>query len=120
MASREDLALGQPVSVTDQQRRVHSGEIVKVARALVTIKYGPHLDRVAKFRIDTQYASEERMAYGHGLRFRTMEQVAQAARRDTALGTIKAHGFMPRVSGSQPVPLVKLEAVAEVLEKNWP
>ncbi len=117
MASREELAEGQLVVVTDQQNRDHQGEIVTVGRTLVTIKYGPYRRRTGKFRIGSQRYNGE--IYGCGLTFRTMDQAVLDSRRAAALATIKAHDFMPRLHTMDQVPLGKLEAVAAVLE-NWP
>jgi len=116
MADRKDLAEKQPVQVVNQRGEILDGEIVKVGRTLVTIGWTAH--RPEQFRIDTQHYNGQ--SYGRGLRFYTMLQVELAARKAAALTTLKAHGFMPAVSGRREVPLEKLEGIAAMLELNWP
>lgn len=112
MADREDFAVGQEVVVSDD-RRQYPGEILKVGRTLVTIKYGPSWAQTAQFRMDSQALNEK--SYGYQTRFYTKAQAEIRTRQARAEGVLRDHGLLFRAA-SPKLSLGTLEAIAQVLE----
>jgi len=85
-------------------------EVVKVGRALVTIRCaGNHGEQV--FRLDSQQANDN---YGHQW-FRMLDEVALMQRRSAAIGALRAIGLSFTSSGYQDrLTLDQIEALAEV------
>lgn len=87
------------------------GEIVKVGRTLVHIRYRGW---VQPFRMDTQHSNDKQ--YGHGTYFRTLEEDALVRRRADAEGYLRKHGI--DLSTRARFTLEQAEALAEVV-KGW-
>jgi hypothetical protein len=87
------------------------GEIVKVGRTLLHIRYGGHEQA---FRMDTQCTNE--VQYGHGTYFRTPEEDALVKRRADAERLLRERGV--ELSNRATFTLEQIEALAEVV-RNW-
>ena len=105
-----DIKVGDEVRVYDgwharRDRRAIPGEVIKVGRTLVRIKYR---GREEAFRIETGVIND---SYG-GSAFETLEQAEARARRDAALALLKEAGFEVRLGHNPDGDLIeKLAAV---------
>lgn len=112
--NKEDLAVGQQVKVHEhghEYGRTYDGEVVKIGRTLVTIKYNRHEE---KFRIDTQHVND---AWGSSF-FRTLEQEEEIERRNTAVKTLREYGLEIRLGWHNKIATEYLVKVANVLKES--
>jgi hypothetical protein len=109
-----DYKVGDPVVVYANTRPDGSGqpgEIVKVGRTLLHIRYGGYEQA---FRMDTKHSNE--VQYGHGTYFRTPEEDALVKRRADAGDFLRKRGI--ELSNRATFSLEQIEALAEVV-RNW-
>jgi hypothetical protein len=109
-----DYKVGDPVTVYASVRGDSGGqpgEIVKVGRTLVRIRYGR---QEQAFRMDTQQSNDKQ--YGYGTYFRTEEQAHEADRESEATTLLREHGIELTL-GSR-LTLEQVEALAEVV-RSW-
>ena len=103
--------VGQAVSVSDRGR-TYAGEIVKVGRMLVDVRY---LGRVVKFAQNTQRALGTEA--GPAIRFRIPDDIAGQDRMQAARQVLASHGV--ELSPRHAFTVEQVEALAEVV-KTWP
>jgi hypothetical protein len=109
-----DYKVGDPVVVYANSRRDGSGlpgEIVKVGRTLLRIRYGGFEQA---FRMDTKHSNE--VQCGYGTYFRTPEEDVLVKRRADAENFLRERGV--ELSNRRSFSLEQIEALAEVV-RNW-
>lgn len=111
------IAVGDAVKVFDinghrsgQPEGGWDGEVVKVGRALVEVRYGRRFARTQKFRLATQVSNDH---YQHQT-FQTLAQAEERSRMRAARAVLTAHGIEFNWRGSE-LPVEVLEQLAEVL-----
>jgi hypothetical protein len=111
-----DIKVGDEVRVFDGWHARHDrtsvpGEVVKVGRTLVRIKYKGREDA---FRIDTGIINES----NGGAEFMTLDQVERDQRRTIAMFVLNAHHIEIKIGHDRSFTLEQIEALAEVV-KTW-
>ena len=114
--AKSGIKVGDEVRVYDgwrarQDRTAIPGEVVKVGRTLVRIKYRSQEDA---FRMDTGVIND---GYG-GTAFETLVQAAREERRIAAMAVLKAHHVELKMGHDRSFTLEQVEALAEVV-KTW-
>jgi hypothetical protein len=109
-----DIKVGDEVLVFDgwharHDRRSVPGEVVKVGRALVSIKFG---GRTEVFRIDTGLIN---LANG-GSEFMTLEHAERDMRRTAAIAVLTSHHIEFKTGRERSFTLEQLEALAELVK----
>jgi hypothetical protein len=102
--------VGQAVTVQDR-RRTYAGEIVKVGRILVDIRY---LGRVVQFMQSTQRALGTET--GPAIRFRIADDTDRQDRVQAARQVLASHGV--ELTSRHTFTVEQVEALAEVV-KTW-
>lgn len=110
-----ELKAGDRVQVFDvngsrmgQPKGGWDGEVVKVGRKLITVKYGY---AASVFRLDDGRKND---AYGHQ-HIKTVEQAAEDLRRGSVVGRLREFGIDLRWDARE-ISTAKLESMLQVLE----
>lgn len=105
--SRNRTASGEPLG--------EPGTVTRVGRTLIDVQVNGY-GQTLTFRLDTQQWNDPN--YSHRHHFQTLEQVALAERRATAVAVLHTYGI--RVDGRDFKPSVEqLEELAAVVQ-TWP
>lgn len=115
MRTLYDLKPGDRVQVfisykRNQPRGGDDGEVVKVGRKLITVKYGWG---TTVFRMENGRANDR---FGHTY-IRTPEQVEEMNRRTDLLSRLKALGLEPVSYPRTEISTDKIEAIVKIMEE---
>ena len=104
------VKVGDEVRVYSNSRTGQQGEVVRVGRTRLTIRFGGWTE---DFYIETQQGVGPQPGYGSN--FRTLEQAAEAGRRKTALATLNSHNIEFKLGRERLFTTEQIEALAALV-----